>query len=128
MADGSPMCARDLRVVLVSTLEQRLASESEGALLTALRDSNALLTTVSTANVRCALVSYRQENQAGADLSDTLTIDGAALRGIVSAARSLKVDAVCARRNPNAGPTSVAGWAPTCVCCAYSRLSSLFRA
>ena len=83
-------------MVLIDTLEQRLAAESEDAVLLALAAGDALLTTVCTTNVCCALVSYKQERRAGSTSGtlDALTIDGAALRGIVAAARSLKVDAL----------------------------------
>ena len=92
--------ARELRVVLVSLLEDRLAKQSEVDVLTALADGDTLTTTVRTSDVCCALVSYRQEAKPGATRAAgqhpyaALTLDGAALRGIVSAARSLKVDAL----------------------------------
>ena len=82
-----------LRVVLVDALEERLANESELAVLTALATGDALLTTVSTSETCCALISYKQERRVGAtDGYGELTLDGSALRGIVAAARSLKVD------------------------------------
>ena len=83
---------RSLRVVLVAQLEERLASEDELAVLNALA-AGTMLTTLGTSDVYCALVSYRQERGGGGDF-DAFTLDGAALRGLVSAAHSLNVDAL----------------------------------
>jgi hypothetical protein len=83
---------RSLRVVLVAQLEERLASEDELAVLHALA-AGTMLTTLGTSDVYCGLVSYRQERGGGGDF-DGFTLDGAALRGLVSAAHSLKVDAL----------------------------------
>ena len=91
---------RNLRVVLLETLERQLASESDAAVLATLANGDTLLSDVRTMNVRSALVSYRQEKCAlqkcgsGGDEFAAFTLDGAALRGIVAAARSLGVDAV----------------------------------
>ena len=79
-----------LRVVYVADLEKRLASSSELALLTELAAGDSLLTTVLSSDVRCALVSYKQEQSAG----NALTLDGPALRGVIAAARTLQVDAL----------------------------------
>ena len=94
--ESSLQLSRELRVILVATLEERLASESEVAVLTALANTDTLRTTVRSSDVRCALVSYRQEKHEGADdrVFGNLTLDGAALRGIVAAAHSLGVDAI----------------------------------
>ena len=85
---------RHLRTVLVATIEERLAADSELSLLHTLANSDTLLTTVRTSDVRCALVSYRQEKQAGAQAFGEYTLDGAALRSIVVAARSLEIEAI----------------------------------
>mmetsp|Transcript_38088 Transcript_38088/g.99917 ORF Transcript_38088/g.99917 Transcript_38088/m.99917 type:complete len:599 (+) Transcript_38088:61-1857(+) len=99
----------DVHVVLVSALESRLASSTPEMLLRELAGSNALLSR-PTKGTRCALISYRQErglmsgaqhpaSAAGksrvshAELS-SLTLDGQALLGAVTAARNAGLDAV----------------------------------
>ena len=86
--------SHQLRVVLVSQLEAWLATETELAVLTSLASSEDLLTTVDTAEVSCALVSYRQESGTTAGEYDGVTLDDRALRGIVGAARLLKVGGI----------------------------------
>ena len=88
-----------IRVVLVNTLEEHLATVSEVAVLNWLACGDALTTKVSTSRVSCALVSYRQEPRDTSVFGttsdfDKFTLDGAALRGIVAAARTLKVTAL----------------------------------
>jgi hypothetical protein len=101
---GKQVRCCELRVVLVALLEARLKSESEYSVLSTLAHKDSLLTTtVRTSEVRCALVSYKQEK--GTDMPgkriqgvdgtfDAFTLDGSALRGIVAAARSLGAEAV----------------------------------
>jgi hypothetical protein len=85
----------EIRVVLVETLEERLASHTDFAVLSALAHGDELLTTVSATASSCALVSYKQEREAtNNDSFDEFTLDGRALRGIVAAARSLKMNAI----------------------------------
>ena len=93
--------SRQLRVVLVSRLEAWLVTEAELgkispelAVLTSLAKGEDMLTTVDTAEVSCALVSYRQEGPTTKSEFDAVTLDGQALRGIVGAARRLQCDAV----------------------------------
>ena len=96
------MSAHELRVVLVSRVEEQLAASnadttaSELAVLAQLAQGDTLLSTVRTSEVRCALVSYCHEPSSATQNStfDAFTLDGPALRGIVSAARSLQVDAL----------------------------------
>jgi hypothetical protein len=104
-----PSESRELRVVLVEVLEQRLQTHSALDVLTELatNDHN-LLTLVSTAKERCALVSYRQErgtsNSAArpstcfdcatkpdkhqADSFSNFTLDGDAFQSVVASAKA----------------------------------------
>ena len=98
LAEHSLYHAHDLKVILVATLEHRLKSEADIAVLASLAYGDTLLTTVKTSEVNCALVSYRQEKVAGARPNDgtfdAFTLDGCALHGILDAARALSVDAI----------------------------------
>jgi hypothetical protein len=124
--------ARRLRVVRLDVLEERLSTETALEVITTLATSDELLCTVSSLDVRCGLVSYRQvgstrvgaprrratemlremsvqvsrrlspsrksqrghSRQANAGSQPVLTLDAAALRGIIDAARALQVDAL----------------------------------
>ena len=95
------------RVVKISTLEERLRTTSELEvlnLLTTTEELSEMVSGLSASKVRCALISYRQERGGGGEY-DHLTLDGAALRGAISAAKgelgaeALWLDAWCYRFN-----------------------------
>ena len=92
LAEHSLYHAHDLKVILVATLEHRLKSEADIAVLASLAYGDTLHTTVKTSEVNCALVSYRQEKVAGAKPNDG-TFDASYTGG--SQETSPEVAAVC---------------------------------
>ena len=75
--DGGELC-----VVKISDIEHELQQRTPAQVLTMLKCTDEHLHTVSTAGVRCGLVSYRQEEQAHGEYAG-LTMDGAAFIGIL---------------------------------------------
>ena len=120
--------ARTLRVVRIADLLERLKVEPPEEVLRALARTDDLLSTVSTSEASCALVSYRQEATGPLPLlqrvaafattgrsltamllnqqaepgnvltEDGVTLDGEALLGIIEAARGARVDALYSLR------------------------------
>ena len=100
------MTSRSLRVVMVASLREALHKTSEQAVLTALAHGDSMLVTVNSRDVRCALVSYRQERctrhstsgaigrRSGDDSFADFTLDGAALRSLLEQAHMHKIDAL----------------------------------
>ena len=86
--DGGELC-----VVKISDIEHELQQRTPAQVLTMLKCTDEHLHTVSTADVRCGLVSYRQEEQAHGEYAG-LTMDGAAFIGILSAAKQIGLEAL----------------------------------
>ena len=102
-----PQKARRFDAVLLSSLENHLQGGASAlTVLKELANSDALLTRrISTLEVPCALVSYRQEKREANSQSfhfalkrtlqyDELTLDDTALYGIIAAARLLGAEAI----------------------------------
>ena len=85
-----------ISVVMVQAIKEQLAGGTSEAEVLRLLDGDSLLMEVSSASVRCALVSYRQEPGPRGDPSGfgDFTLDGAALRGVLAQAETLGVDAL----------------------------------
>lgn len=82
-----------LRVVKISTIEQQLAHHPAASVLHHLKSTDTHLQTVELSEVRCGLISYRQEWKTDGEYAD-LTLDGAALMGALAAAKRLQLDAL----------------------------------
>eukprot|EP00966_Prymnesium_polylepis_P179862 4164406-Prymnesium_polylepis.1 len=80
----------DVRVIHLSTIEERLAAQPVEKVLHELADTDSLLS-IPTAKTRCALVSYRQERGCG---DPSLTLDGHALLGVLATAKRAGMDFV----------------------------------
>ena len=89
----SQRSAGTLRVVLIATIEQRLQSRSAAQVLAELSSSDDHIESVSTATVRCGLISYRQEVKSDGEYAG-LTLDGQAFLGVLAAGKRIGLEAL----------------------------------